>query len=442
MSKVIEITEFQSIVCESDKYEKYPGYEYLPEDIFREFERFVKEFTSDAVDNEAIDFFSIGFKKHVGETITAKNYVGLIEFQSGNQIQILPKLDLGESQSDTKTVFLRMLCSMKDFPAKVFKDAGQKAANMNLYEIFIKLYIDETIKLVKHGLKSAYIREEDNLNVYKGKLMVNEHIKRNIVHKENFYVAFDEYQINRAENRLIKSTLMKLRSITSDANNEKAIRQLLTSFELVEPSKNYIKDFSKVSIDRNTKDYEILMKWSKVFLMNKSFSTFSGSTTSRSLLFPMEKVYESYVAQKMKKVFGPDGWSVSSQDSRYHLFESPRKFSLRPDIVMKKGDITIVLDTKWKRLINDPNKNYGISQGDMYQMYAYSKKYKTSEIWLLYPLNNEMKDHEPIVFDSGDDTFVRIHFVDVDLIEDNLEELKKEINFCLAQKEEKELIND
>ena len=27
----------------------------------------------------------------------------------------------------------------------------------------------------------------------------------------------------------------------------------------------------------------------------------------------------------------------------------------------------------------------------MYQMYAYSKKYKASDIWVLYPENNDMK---------------------------------------------------
>ena len=112
--------------------------------------------------------------------------------------------------------------------------------------------------------------------------------------------------------------------------------------------------------------------------MNKSFTTFSGSTTSRALLFPMESVYESYVSQQMKKVFRPDGWDISTQDKGHYLFMNPRKkFALRPDIVLTKDDHTVIMDTKWKNLINNERKNYGISQSDMYQMYAYSKKYKT-----------------------------------------------------------------
>lgn len=318
---------------------------------------------------------------------------------------------------------------MKDFPSKVFSNANLKIDRMNLYEIFINMYLQEVRQLVKHGLKSAYVGVEDNLTVYKGKLMVNEHIKHNMAHQERFYVGYDEYQMNRAENRLVKSTLLKLQKITTSAENAKAIRQLLTSFELIEPSTNYDKDFSKVVIDRNTRDYEMLMKWSKVFLKNKSFTTFSGTESARALLFPMEKVFEAYVAQNMKKVFGRAGWNVSAQDKGHYLFntlngETHRKFALRPDLVVTRDDDSVViLDTKWKNLINDRRANYGISQADMYQMYAYSKKYNTSEIWLLYPVNDAMHNVGPIKFDSGDGVTVSLYFVDVANIETNMEEL-------------------
>ena len=116
-----------------------------------------------------------------------------------------------------------------------------------------------------------------------------------------------------------------------------------------------------------------------------------------------------------------EGWEVSSQDKGHYLFmESRRQFALRPDIVMKRGGRTVILDTKWKSLVDNERVNYGISQADMYQMYAYSKKYNTPEIWLLYPVNDEMRNHSPIRFESGDGTTVNLHFVDVDKIEDSL----------------------
>ncbi len=431
MRKLFEVKEFDSIICNSD-YKDNDSYKYLVKKQFENLELFIHEFSGSEENADALDFMRIDYRRNVGDRITIKNYVGLIQMKDGFQVQILPKIAFGDEEDSgnakTKRVFLRMLRSMKDFPSKIFNDASLKVEQMNLYEIFINMYLQEVRHLVKRGIKSAYVSQEDNLRYYKGKLLVGQHLRANLVHKERFYVGYEEFLSNRPENRLVKSTLEKLQKITSSAENSKEIRQLLTAFELVESSTNYQKDFSKVVIDRNTKDYEMLMQWSKVFLMNKSFTTFSGSTTSRALLFPMESVYESYVAQQMKKLFRPDGWDISTQDKGHYLFMNPRKqFALRPDIVLTKDDHTIILDTKWKNLINNERKNYGISQSDMYQMYAYSKKYKTSEIWLLYPINDEMRNSKPIKFDSEDGTTVNLFFVDVANIEDSLLVLKNDI---------------
>ena len=429
MKKLLEVREFEKISCNPD-YET--EYAYLPEPAFRELEEFIHAFAGDDEHADALEFLKIGYRRNVGDIISVSNYVGLIQMQNGYQIQVLPKIDFGRNpdskNTETKKIFLRMLRTMKDFPSKVFNDANLKMDRMTLYEIFINMYLQEVRILVKHGIKSAYIGREDNLSFYKGKLVVNEHIKRNAAHGERFYVHYDEYLVDRAENRLVKATLLKLQNITSSAENQKEIRQLLTAFEMVKPSINHQKNLSRVVIDRNTKDYEMLMRWSRVFLLNQSFTTFSGGTNARALLFPMERVFESYVAKQLKKVLVDLNWEVSSQDKGFYLFDSPRQFALRPDIVITREDGSIiVLDTKWKSLVDRPRLNYGISQADMYQMYAYSKKYKTPEIWLLYPVNSEMRDHQDISFESNDGVNVRLFFVDVANIEDSMQSLRGQL---------------
>lgn len=432
MNKLLEVKEFDSIISKKD-YENDERYKYLNQKTFDNLVNFIRDYTSVESNADALDFMKIGYKKSIGETVTIQNYVGLIQMNDGYQIEILPKISFAKSEDksdeQTKKIFLKMLRSMKDFPSKVFNDASLKVDQMNLYELFINMYLQETRYLIKHGIKSAYISNEDNLRYFKGKLIVGQQIKENSYHKERFYVSYDEFQTNRPENRIIKATLEKLQKLTSSAENSKEIRQLLTGFEFVKTSHNYQSDFSKVVINRATKDYELLMKWSDVFLNNKSFTTFSGITQSRALLFPMETVFESYVARETKKIMGTDGWNVLIQDKRYYLFTEPtHQFALKPDIVLQNGDRTIILDTKWKNLIDDECLNYGISQADMYQMYAYSKKYQTSEIWLLYPINNEMRNHDPIKFDSGDDTIVNVFFVDVADIHSSLQKLKIQLN--------------
>lgn len=431
MNKLLEVREFDTVTRNAD-FKNDEKYKYLDATAFHDLIEFIHEFSGDEENADALDFMRISYKRNVGDVVTIKNYVGMIQMKNGYQVQVLPKISFNAGEDsgnkETKRIFLKMLKSMKDFPSKMFNDASLKVDRMNLYEIFINMYLQEVRQLVKRGIKSAYVGQEGNLKFYKGKLLTSQHIKTNIAHKERFYVAYYEFHPNRPENKLVKATLLKLQKLTTSAENSKEIRQLLTAFEMVEPSMNYEKDFSKVIIDRNTKDYEMLMQWSKVFLLNKSFTTFSGKNTSRALLFPMESVYESYVAQQMKKVLGPVGWEVSSQDKGYYLFTEPRRqFALRPDIVCTRGDRTVIMDTKWKSLISSERANYGISQSDMYQMYAYSKKYQTSEIWLLYPLNDEMRDHSDIEFESGDGTTVRLHFVDLTRMPETLEELRDKL---------------
>lgn len=206
MNKLLEVREFDKISCNPDFKTEYV---YLPESVFHDLEEFIHAFTGDEEHADALDFLQILFRRNVGNIISVNNYVGLIQMQNGYQVQVLPKIDFGTdadtANEETKRVFLRMLRSMKDFPSKVFNDANLKMDRMTLYEIFINMYLQEVRTLVKHGLKSAYIEREDNLNFYKGKLIVNEQIKDNAAHGERFYVRYDEYQVDRAENRLVKA---------------------------------------------------------------------------------------------------------------------------------------------------------------------------------------------------------------------------------------------
>ena len=122
-------------------------------------------------------------------------------------------------------------------------------------------------------------------------------------------------------------------------------------------------------------------------------------------------------------------YSVIIQNYGYYLFDEPRKqFSLRPDIALRKNDRIIIMDIKWKKLINNERKNYGIAQSDMYQMYAYSKKYQTEDIYLLFPMNKEMINTKQISFHSQDHTLVKIFCVDVSKIEQSINQLKEDIN--------------
>ncbi len=184
MSKLVEVREFQSITS-NEEYENKQKYKYLPEPAFGQLVNFIEEYVGTDDHADAMEFMRVYKSKDrkAGTLVSVNNYVGLIQLKSGYQVQILPKIDFAD---DTKKVFLKMLKSLKGFPGKISSSASLKVSKMNLYEIFISMYLDDVRILVKNGIKSAYVVQEDNLKFYKGKLKMSEHIKYNLAHKERF----------------------------------------------------------------------------------------------------------------------------------------------------------------------------------------------------------------------------------------------------------------
>ena len=348
----------------------------------------------------------------------------------GAVIEILPKIARKEvPTSKAKEIFLDMLKTLKEVSFKHFDVSSLKADRLNLLEIFIRMFLDEVAILTKQGLKAAYLSTASNERFYKGKLIISQNIKQNLLNKAQFFVCYDHFHINRPENRLIKATLLFLLQQTSHAQNRQNAMRLLAFFDGVETSTCYKTDFSKCFVDRSMTHYNKALSWARIFLLGNSFTAFSGSEIALALLFPMEKVFESFIAEKFRKHVGHHV-TLLTQDRRHSLFNNPSRFALKPDIVLKDGDTTIVLDTKWK-LLADNVRNYGISQADMYQMYAYSKKYNADKVILLYPATG-LTQQKKIEFVSDDHVNVDIAFIDLLYPDNHIRELLQTAHFALV----------
>lgn len=424
MKSILQVKEYDYITC-NEKFKDNPNYNYIDKKTFYDLENFILEETNN---KDLMGFFSITTKKSLGKIIVPKNYVGLIQMKNGFQIEILPKIDFNEVDT-AKKVFIDMLRTLKDFPYKTFNQGSLKIEKFNLYEMFINMYINEVKYIIKKGLKSGYINIDSNETFYKGKLIVSENIRCNTINKGRFYVSYDNYTLNRFENRIIKSTLLKLKGLSKSVYNINEIRKLLNCLCDISPIDNYKKTFSLLTLNRDLKDYDNIIKWSKVFLLNESFTPFTGETIAYSLLFPMERLFESYVAETLKKLLRNVNCHIIVQDKRYYLFDDPKQFRLIPDMVIEYDNRVIILDTKWKKLKFNSSYNYGISQNDIYQMYVYGTRYQTKEVWLLYPKSYEIDDiNKNTEYISGNNLSIKVFFLELDNINLSLESLIKELN--------------
>ena len=397
------LNEFEFLQYKDDKKENY-----IKLDTFEAIEKFVLE-------NETEQYLKITTKKGFGKVLQAQNYVGVIQTKDGTTIEILPKIRNFDEQK-SKEILIKMLKTLKNSPFKHFNSANLKASKMPLLEIFISMFLEELAKLVQKGIKSDYIQKEENLKFLKGKLKISEQIKQNSVHKERFFVEYEQFCSDRVENRLIKTTLEYLYKKSKSNKNQQRIREFLFVFDEIKVSHNIKTDFEKIKLNRQMKDYEQVLLWCKTFLLENSFSPYKGNDIAFALLFDMNLLFESYVYDYLKKSSKFE--NIKNQDKKHHLaYEDEKgKFALKPDIVIDDGKI--IVDTKWKILSVDKS-NQGISQSDMYQLYAYGKKYQNCEnLYLIYP-KDEVIDGNLYHYYEDKKLPLKVLFFDVENLENN-----------------------
>lgn len=406
---VYSVTEFGSIYPESAHLTSSKSLQQviMPDADFDALCRYIEtQLTEDDVEDR---IFKIFYKRHQ-KVVKAQNQVGVVQFANGLQIEILPKIAVRPDENERavlRQLLLKLLSHIRDYPYLLAGEAQLSSQkDYPILEVFIRSYIQELESICTNGLKSEYERVDENLNVLKGKLLIKDNIRANRLKLTKFYCRYQRYTPNSPVNRIIKATLEKLLSSSRSFQNRDKLYRLLDVFTQVETCKNIQTDLQKaLNLDRTYNEYQKIMMWSRLFLNNSSVTSTQGNVVNTSIVFPMEKVFEDYIAFLFKK-FSKD-YIIRAQDRSIFLVthRNRGKFRLRPDLVVENDDTPVlIVDTKWK-LLNafQERENYGISQSDMYQLYAYGKKYELEHnksrerkmppphLVLLYPENENFK---------------------------------------------------
>lgn len=325
--------------------------------------------------------------------IKTGRFVGTIQTRDGQVIEILPKIykASGKQEEDQKIcrqVFLNMLRHFTDTRAKTFQNASLNTKKgFPILEVYISNYIDAVEQLTLGGLKKNYTPVEENQKFLKGKLNVAKQVTKNVANKATFAIKYNKYIDNIPQNRIVVSTLKKLLSVSHSNTNKAHISALLTILADIPSSTNIETDLRMATTNNKLfASYDMLMKWSSQFLLNRGFTTFSGNCVNQSLLFQAERLFEDFIAYLFKK-YTPTH-NVDAQNTRYFLVDrhnGRQIFHLRPDILVETDKNSlwqecIIIDTKWKAIDGSrPDKHYLIDMKDMYQLYAYGQKYRKGQ---------------------------------------------------------------
>lgn len=324
--------------------------------------------------------------------LRAQQMVGVIAGDSCS-LEVLPKVDPGGPEEAPGTVRGRLV-HMLDVALGLGLSPGETTAMAHradsLLEVFIALFADRLLSEVRRGLPRLYSARQDDLSALRGRLDVVRQFTRNAVRPDRLACRFDELDADTPLMRVMKACVVLLSGLArQDETRRKLVelRFMLTGVADVRPRQL---PWDKVRIDRSSRRWQSLLELARLLLGGRWQQTHADELGPRgiTLLFPMNDLFERYIAVQLRRALAGTGLEVVAQGGfRYCLGPwndgEPvigTSHPTSPDILIKRGDrVVAVLDTKWKHAAK------GVSHGDLYQMMAYARIYACRHLVLLYP---------------------------------------------------------
>jgi 5-methylcytosine-specific restriction enzyme subunit McrC len=153
-----------------------------------------------------------------------------------------------------------------------------------------------------------------------------------------------------------------------------------------------INEINSISLNSFYEEYNLIIDLCKTIVEQQIYSNNTYDLSQWSLLFPMEYIFEDFLAGFLLTHFSTK-WHVEYQKSNAYLTTNPEAFQMQHDIFLTSKDgleRKIIIDTKYKlRSYSENDMKKGVSQSDLYQVVSYSYRRGCNEVILIYPNASE-----------------------------------------------------
>jgi len=378
------------------------------------------------------------FLKFEDDLVRAKNYVGFIQTAS-DRIEIYPKVFDGKV--DDKQLMLRHIfywfsyCRKWRFP---FNQASLDVKEIDSFpELIIHLIANQFLETVTQQPLMQYQELSESMLTPRGSVNFSRYVS-NSLSRGNYHQIECDYEpflFDNKVNRIIKYCTRLLIDQTRYAENQTILQDVIFVLDEVEDVYVSAHDVKSVQLNSFFADYRMVMEMCRMVINQQLYSNRQYDMSQWCLLFPMEYIFEDFVAGFLEQHFS-DQWKVKYQKSDMTLVSRPEVFTMQHDIFLTSRDGSnrqIIVDTKYKvRQIEEDGKA-GVSQSDLYQVVSYAYRRGCTEVILIYP-NKDETLLPPEVFEiesgfAGKDV-IKVKVVEIPFWSVNGEESIKE---CLIQ---------
>lgn len=332
-------------------------------------------------DTHSQRYFRVGYQR-----IGAQHFVGYVQVGELG-IEILPKADrlvAGEDQRlRWRNALLEMLRVATGLRLHSPTSAMQSVARASLMELVAMRFIEEVERLLHDGLVKGYRSEESSSSAFRGRLLVRENLRENLVRADRFFVRYTTFDRDVLVNQVLGAAVAVLGSLPLSSALRARIAVCAERFQDVSTIRVAAATFERITTTRRTERYRSALVFARMILQQHVPELRSGAAPVFALLFDMNVLWERYVAALFKRARVP-GVEVSTQEARrfWKAGGNPAK-TVRPDIVLRDantGAAVLVADTKWK-VLETPTP----ADADLKQMFVYNELFGASRSVLIYP---------------------------------------------------------
>lgn len=315
-------------------------------------------------------------------------------------LEILPKVDpdaRGEPVGNLRARLVHMLdvaLGLDLAPGEATTIARQEHS---LIDVLIRLFADRLLGEVRRGLPRQYLTCEDDLQALRGRLDVSRQFTRNAVRPDRVSCQFDALEADTPLLRVMKACTTFLAGYARSAETQRRLNELRGRLVDIPDMPTARLPWKAVRLDRSNRRWRTLFDMAQLFLRREWQATHHEANAAQgfTFLFAMDKLFESYIAEGLRRALASNDVEVVSQGGFRNCLGPWNEeadcrgdvFRTMPDILLRRDNRTIaVIDTKWKPLRrDDADRKHGIAQSDIYQLMAYARIYECQRLMLLYP---------------------------------------------------------
>ena len=292
-------------------------------------------------------------------------------------------------------------------PARWQRDEGLYGTADTLVEAIAAIYGHTLRNALRQGVQQGYRASQDALTTVRGRIRLDEQLRRRYGAPLPIELAFDEFTVDTDLNRMLKAALHTLSRLPIRSANVRrglaACSAALDSVALVGYGPTALPTFTWNRLNRH---FEPAADLARMILEHASLELTAGQQRGAAFTIDMNKVFESFVRTALRVALHLDRAAFPDRPPPLTL-DAAERIRLVPDLTWWDGDRCLFVgDVKYKRIAAD-----GFLHADVYQLLAYAVALGLRDGLLVYPAG-EGFDAAHLVERAG----IRLHVSSIDVM--------------------------